>query len=531
MYIPGTNVGLIAAFKGDNQGPPFADEAMQWVTVLGQTFPAAQIVVSTFDDFVSDILPYRNKLPLIAEEIGDTWIHGVSTDPRKSQDFRETLRVRAAYCAQQNSGCPDATKLLSSGERSPAAVDPAIVAFDRLLMKLGEHTWGLDIKSYLNDTVNWTNQQFQAHLNDDNFQLVVKSWHEQRAYLTSAIAALGPQHTLAKQINAALAPLHVKFSPPTNMVPVSNWQSSKFMVGKYVIGFGDEGGINFMFDIFKHLSIVSAAESAVGQFVYTTLSAKTYSKFLSEYAYCNYTGGACDWFGEDFGKPNVSTAGPEHKVWKNRVVSFSQGKSNSQGASFNTFYLKLEVSNPVAVSYYGAPSSVSIVYNITSSGIINMDVVFEKKTPTRLPEASFISFLPDAVSGSSWIVQKLDERVDSSKVVVNGSKHLHVQNGAVTYSVGSGAVFSVDGPDAPLVSIGSAFAMPIPLNQDANQNGGAHFCLHNNIWGTKYVCQHLRFVHFAKAKLGFAATQCGIRFRRRTSSSNAGDSLSLFNKS
>jgi hypothetical protein len=478
MYIPGTDVGLIAAFKSDNAGPPFADEAMQWITVVGQAFPDAQVMCSTFDAFVSDILPYRDQLPLVTSEIGDTWIHGVSTDPRKSQDFRETMRVRADYCLQ-NPGCPDATTQSSK-------VDPAIIAFDRLLMKLGEHTWGLDIKSFLHDTINWTNELFQQHLNDPNFQLVISSWHEQRSYLQAAISALGPKHPLAAAVKGALSALHHSPEIPHDMVTVNDWIDTKFMAGGYVLSFGKQGSVSFLFDIMRRATIVNDPDSGLGQFIYTSLSSDTYTRFLKEYAYCNYAGGECSWFGLDFGKPNVSSANPVDKIWPVNVDFFKQGKNNVVNAPYNLYYLQLSMADQTAVSYYGAPKHVGLLYNITADGTINVDVMMHQKTATRLPESTFFSFSPTPPDAASWVISKLQERVDSSKVVTNGSLHLHVQDGPVTLQLDGGPVFSVNSPDAPLVAVGTPFAIPTPLNKPANQKGGVHFCLHNNIWGTNY---------------------------------------------
>jgi hypothetical protein len=44
--------------------------------------PSAQIMSSTFDAFVESVsnIPDSN-LPIIDEEIGDSWIHGVASDP------------------------------------------------------------------------------------------------------------------------------------------------------------------------------------------------------------------------------------------------------------------------------------------------------------------------------------------------------------------------------------------------------------------------------------------------------------------
>ena len=162
MTFPGSTVGLIANFKGDNRGPHFPQEVLESIAILKTNFPGAEIISGTFDDFVKAILPMRDALPLITEEIGDTWIHGgassdiyrydtnssfcrtVATDAWKSQTFREIMRIRANYCEKNPNQCPD---VLVNGQP-----DQQIADFDRLLIKAGEHTWGLDVKTFINDT-------------------------------------------------------------------------------------------------------------------------------------------------------------------------------------------------------------------------------------------------------------------------------------------------------------------------------------------------------------------------------------------
>ena len=38
---------------------------------------------STLDDYARSVLKYRETLPVVEEEIGDTWIHGIASDPGK----------------------------------------------------------------------------------------------------------------------------------------------------------------------------------------------------------------------------------------------------------------------------------------------------------------------------------------------------------------------------------------------------------------------------------------------------------------
>ena len=75
------------------------------------------------------------ELQVTTAEIGDTWIHGIQSDPFKTKAMRAMMRARTK-CAN-----------------SPASIcdvnTPAMQNFTRLLMKNAEHTWGKDVKSYL----------------------------------------------------------------------------------------------------------------------------------------------------------------------------------------------------------------------------------------------------------------------------------------------------------------------------------------------------------------------------------------------
>ena len=61
-------------------------------------FPEAEVVASTLDEFTLALqaaLPDL-KLPVVTEEIGDTWAYGIASDADKVAEFRALLRMRTA---------------------------------------------------------------------------------------------------------------------------------------------------------------------------------------------------------------------------------------------------------------------------------------------------------------------------------------------------------------------------------------------------------------------------------------------------
>jgi hypothetical protein len=56
-----------------------------------------------------------------------------------------------------------------------------------------EHTWGVDIKTYLPDYADWSNAQLDAQLANktDMFIYTETAWTRQRSYTRYALQALG----------------------------------------------------------------------------------------------------------------------------------------------------------------------------------------------------------------------------------------------------------------------------------------------------------------------------------------------------
>ncbi|NLC31942.1 MAG: DUF5054 domain-containing protein, partial [Clostridiales bacterium] len=89
--------------------------------------------------------------PVLREEIADTWIHGIGTDPKKVAMIKELDRLSQTWDKEglwENNSNP-----LADG-RLPRA------AFLEELLLVSEHTWGMDTKKFLADFVNWSRADF-----------------------------------------------------------------------------------------------------------------------------------------------------------------------------------------------------------------------------------------------------------------------------------------------------------------------------------------------------------------------------------
>ena len=61
-------------------------------------FPEADVITSTLDSFTLALQAALSQLqlPLVTEEIGDTWAYGIGSDADKVAEYRALLRMRTA---------------------------------------------------------------------------------------------------------------------------------------------------------------------------------------------------------------------------------------------------------------------------------------------------------------------------------------------------------------------------------------------------------------------------------------------------
>ena len=140
---------------------------------LKSRFPDAQIIPTSLTEIANAVDPHRGSLPVLTSEIGDTWIHGVASDPLKLARYREVARLRQGWLAQGKFAVGDATD----------------VALLRHLLLEVEHTWGTDTKTWL-DFDHYTPSDLAPMLETKNYKVVQFSWQEKREDLFAGIATL-----------------------------------------------------------------------------------------------------------------------------------------------------------------------------------------------------------------------------------------------------------------------------------------------------------------------------------------------------
>ena len=191
------------------------------------------VASDAFDDFVRDILPYAAELPVVDAEIGDTWIFGTSADSKKVALYRAASRAHAA-CVRSQSAAACASV---NGEA-------AFHDFERLLMVMGEHTWGWNGGS--TKTKSWSNKELNESLRSDkDFAAAVLSWTEQRKFLQHAVEALPEHSALRLEIEHAWKELTTPKQPVKKQI-IARGSFRVTNCGAWSVGFAADGSLNHL---------------------------------------------------------------------------------------------------------------------------------------------------------------------------------------------------------------------------------------------------------------------------------------------
>jgi hypothetical protein len=457
--LPGASVALFFAQTHDNLGPHSIHQIKAIYNELQRSYPDAEIIASTLDDFTKDILKNKLELSVIKEEIGDTWIHGVGTDPTKVRRFRELCRLRGQW------------------EESNVAINipENFSKFSRYLLMIPEHTWGLDIKTHLADFKNYSPDDFKKAKKRENFKRVEASWQEQREYIDKAIKTLGTT-IQAKQAKKRIKEIEPSLPRKKGFKEVVNLDC-KFETKYFDVGFDPiDGSIIYLKDKETNYNWANK-ENKFAFFTYETFSQKEYDRFLKQYQYPQK---APEWYPKDFSKPGIEKVSKSYMKWH----PYLKGMYFRDDESKARFLIELKTPEE-SYKYYGCPEKLVIEVDFPEKDkaiLINFQW-FEKRA-CRLPEAIWLSFSPRTENTKGWLMDKLGELVSPLEVIRNGNRKLHAIGMGVEYNDEGGGLI-IESLDSPLVAPGEMSLLNFN-NEQPPMKKGIHFNLYNNIWGTNF---------------------------------------------
>ena len=472
-------VALCTEFRSDNRGPPESvDEVTKSLDAVRQEYPNANVFASTFDNFIRDVLPVKDKLPVFEKEVGDTWMYGAPSDPLKMAQSRELLRTWSE-CLDRERAEGGASRDADSCEWSRS---PAIRNMSRFLMKTPEHTWGTPgIGGRQNE--DYDTKILQKKLGTDPYLAAASSWAEQRIYNELAVAALETaKHPLASEARRRYA-LISRVSAPD----VSGMQKSADPSSPVVLA----GAVKMAFDATGAVVALGSGKTSwaspdkpLAAVIYQTLNESDWSSFT--YDYINGHSEA-----SGFCKPGSNT-----------YTKSAHWRPVLQALYTNDVTAVVEMEFPSEVNGQfngGAPEKIFINVTALNASRLVLELVWLGKKPTSVGESTMLTFAPaPALSdqGGAWKLDKVGTWVDPENVVDGGNQFNHgVWTGGARVTTADGSVMQVRSLDAPNMCPQTSdfpWGNPLPAGSDGLKQlkkgsvFGMGINLHNNLWNTNY---------------------------------------------
>ncbi len=483
LTIDGFDEAIEIAYTGDNTGPQNADKIRRLMADLRKKYPGAEVVASTLDDFAAALRPIRDRLPVVREEIGDTWIHGCGTDPVKIGLYEDLLRLK--------------TEWLADGSLSPE--QPYYHRFMTDLLLIAEHTCSVDIKKYLFDLTNWDKGSFRAARAKDktdisllgdqrgtlhevvqheldifrggdttgSYSLYERAQAEQMAYLDDAIASLPPALRIeAERCRTARRAFPAPLCPDLSLLP-----GQDLTFGRWTCRVAADGSLSYLRCGDRLLADAALGEETIARPLYDVYDALTVR--ASQYRYNVRLDKGLAWTEADFCKPGLERVPDLRRT----TCGFALAGMAAQGS---TLSLRL-VGDADACERYGCPREMRLTY--TFGDDLTVDLAWTRKDASRIPEAIWLGFCPHAENPHRWRMQKLGVSVSPYDVVSMGNRQLHIVR-EWRYDGADGAL-TLRALHAPLCAVGGRGLYRLDDRVPSLEHG-MWYALFNNRWGTNY---------------------------------------------
>lgn len=452
LTLPQVDFGLHVDVTGDNLGPHSPQKAMQVIKKLQRNFPGAEVAPARMDDFVYELTRSDIEVPVITAEIGDTWIHGVGSDPAKLAAFRELSRLRR--------------KWLQDGVKSSV-----LDKFSLNLLEVAEHTWGGDEKIFFPKERDHTKQGLARLRKTARAATFEKTWAEQRKYLDSAIAALPEKmRREAKDSIAAITPRKTvknKFAA----ADIMQAYDTDFFRVKFNPA---DGSISSLIDKSTN-KVLADGDRNLFSFSYQTFSSLDYRRFMHQYLRIRRR-----WAISDFSKPGLPATRDLSRTYTPEKVELNSFKRADAVVFMTRLFMP-----PIAIKNYGCPAKVCIEYAFSrKKPEITVTCRWAGKAAYRGAEALWLGAVPHISPDAKWSMEKMSHRVSPIDVISHGARGLHAINGEIAVTDGKNSLV-IESSDAVLVAPGNAGLLNFD-NQLPDMTAGLRFNLYNNIWGTNF---------------------------------------------
>jgi hypothetical protein len=458
VKVPESDLAVDVECRGDNSGPHKLEEIRGIYSRLRNRFPNAQITAANLTDIANAVEPYREQLPVVTQEIGDNWISGVPSDPLKVARYLEVARLRRKWIGGGKFEEGDAT-------------DRAFL--DSFLLEV-EHTWGADVKTWL-DFDHYLPRDLEPMLNQQKYKVVLNSWEEKRQDLLDGIATLPvPLRAEATAHIHKLAPVE----PRTDGLHLHQ-AAEPIKTKHFEIALDPQTGAICRMQSERTGHIWASQDHPLALFAYQTLAKSDFDRFLAAYLIIHPK-----WAETDLGKPNIDRFGAESRTWL-PLLTNCWHSSDGEG---HRILAQLIIDDPAAevAGRVAWPQKMYLELALPrAKPAVEISFSWFGKAANRMPEAFWLSFQPLTSNPHGWRLDKSGSLISPFDVVTGGNRSMHAVLGGLHYQGPEGAL-RIEALDAPVVALGERH--PWYYTRDLPDLAkGFHFSLFNNAWGTNYV--------------------------------------------
>lgn len=499
-------VWLAMLMRGDNQGPPAPEEVKRAIDQINRALPNVKVRIATLGDFGESILKEDlSKLPVIREDMPDTWIHGPMCDPEGVKLARETIPeiFTAESLGELLSGWNVTAQ--NSAQTIADSYENSILYY--------EHTWGgamYWITKYLpqiNDIGqcdHWDyGDKWKADLKTNRFNRLMASWEEHTNYARNAGNIIDPllnedMRRLAKAVNVKghrtviFNPLPWKRNAVVNGsvikdIPAGGYTTIPYVEVKTIaesdkttiensifkiVADSTKGTIRSLVDKRSGREIVDvSAEHGFGQFLYERFCADEVASFARVYLKADY-----DWGWVELGKPNM----PEAKEVPYRAIvpEAFHVKTTTQGSTSS-----IEMNSSPCIEGLKYPVLTRIILQ-GDEPYVDIEITIDKPADPW-PEAAWIC-LPFKVDDPQFRVGRNGFIIDPVKDIIEGAnRYLYAVGSGVAVYQSNGTGVGIASVDAPLVSLGEPGCWKFDFDY-VPKKPFVYFNLFNNQWSTNY---------------------------------------------
>ncbi len=435
-----SGVAVYFAHTGDNRGPQSVEQIKAIYQKLHEQYPEAEIAAGTLEDIAEVAL--GEELPVVTEEIGDTWIYGGASDPKKVSQYRALLRLK--------------------DKMAPSEMEKIY----RELILIPEHTWGLDEKMHLGYQLEngelvgeheyFEKKQFTQARSMEKFQKMEFSWREQRRYLYKAVENLyGVRRMMAEVVMREYKrdPIDILGFERKNV-------GELFTIGEYQVSVNAQGELAYL----AHGNdVIADSEHPLGSFLYEVFSEEEYKRFKKQYVITEEI-----WAQEDFGKYGIDKVVENYEGFRPEQVEV--------WVKDNVLTIKAKLPEK-AVTCYGGMEQIEWKVEFEQDKV-EFDVAWFGKHCNRIPEGVWFGFCPN---DSIETIEKMGTEIRPDKVVENGNRRMHAIDQKIKMRK-----MELETIDAPVISIGEPGLLNF-TNEQPDLEKGVYVNLFNNVWGTNFT--------------------------------------------